>query len=301
VQATSLGLAIGNVFWWLIPAVWGSFGITTLVGRRKKINDELQNETTQLHLAENPPRTAIVFSVGDRKDGRLRCFVPDAVADRHRLGSFYDFSRFYVWTEFAAKVVAACGMVLEQGEGATPDNVQNVVQQLREFKYKPHIADWRRLKAFTFAILLFCATCWSSFMIAYQTVTVGLGCRSMGFLIYFGDSLIAFVMLWGASVCDNRNGWWSDAEIILRIAGKALAILNAFILIGGCMLQFTGVLNNCYCESNRIGAKEAVIDILSPEVSADISRYYWWGAFGMAVGSSILCIALLWFIRRRSS
>jgi hypothetical protein len=292
-----LGLAIGNVFWWLIPAVWGSFGITTVVGRREEINEELQNGTTRLYVGEYDLMMTNVFSVGAN---RLRRYVPDTAADRLRLGLFYTFARFYSWTELAAKVVAVYSTVLKQGEATTPDHVRNVAQQLQEFRYEPRIAHWRRLKAFACALLLFSATCWSSFMIAYQTVTVGLGCRSMGFLIYFSNSFIAFLMIWGASVCDNRrNGWWSAAEVAFRIMGKFLAILNSFVLIVGCMLQFTGVLDNCYCESNSIGMKEGIIMFFSSKDSADISGKYWWGAFGMAVGTSIICIGLLWFARRR--
>ena len=48
----------------------------------------------------------------------------------------------------------------------------------------------------------------------------------------------------------GSGGW---LETGFRKLGKALAFLNASILFGKCLLQFTRVHYSCSCQINRIG------------------------------------------------
>ena len=47
------GLAVGNLFLWLIPLVWGWFAITTQFGRRKRTDSLLKNDVATFWTINN--------------------------------------------------------------------------------------------------------------------------------------------------------------------------------------------------------------------------------------------------------
>jgi len=146
-------------------------------------------------------------------------------------------------------------------------------------------------------------TGWSAFLIAYQTPTVGIGCRAFVFMIYNVFSFVSCMLIIGASYLSDKRSWetrkqepesarWLNiGEVTLRICGKSLASLNAAIILLSCLLQFSGVYNNCYCGSNRISlADNAVILFLSAQAEADIARTSWIVGFLMAAVACLVTI-----------
>jgi hypothetical protein len=309
-------LAIGNVFWWLIPFVGGWFGISTIIGRKEETNELLSNRKVPQSRRGDERRNAqrpAVFVVGEESDEenkhkwyeRSQLLSWNTRPDKTRLSPFYIFARFHEWTKLATIVSDAYGTALQEDDPLQKS--PNILALVNKGLDSAPPSDYChiRLKALCCAFLLYSATCWSSFMIAYMTVTVGLGCRSFGFLIYYAVSLVVFVCLFLASFFEQRHseskrllyGW---IEVGLRKFGKVLAFLNALILFGNCLLQFTGVYYSCYCQSNRIGmGLNAYMAYPNDDVSAQISERFWWGGFGMAVGTSVACLLVVWLLRWR--
>jgi len=398
-------MAIGNVFWWLIPLVWGWYGISTINGRIPETTELLHNEETPLYTGELVIEGAAIFSLVEQtkygmeerdtgeeqelplltgmhgseiastyelqtwqRDGLdeahrdetmsagvvegsesenendsevrqranaskdeentilIRAMEIDGIIqevpettpstrarkwvkfssqpDRKRLGPFYNFARFEDWTQLTEVIADAYGTVLRRDQEA-PVTHESLLQQIHSKLAVVHpsrIFWWRQGAAFVCAFLVYGAACWSAFMIAYETVTSGLGCRSTGFLISFGFSIVVYTCLTLASHFGQRSTDNSHrrrmAEITFRKVGKALALFNCLILFGNCMLQFTGVYSTCYCQSDKIGlGSNAHMTFLNADLTAEISQRFWWGGFGMAIGTSFFAIALVEWTR----
>ena len=94
----------------------------------------------------------------------------------------------------------------------------------------------------------------------------GLGCRSLGYILYGVMSTIIWAMLVCSSVLSHYASSYPDRPDsavrhshvkvlanILRWGGKFLAIVNSIGIIGGGMLLFTNIYDNCYCNSSVLG------------------------------------------------
>ncbi|OJA16890.1 hypothetical protein AZE42_08508 [Rhizopogon vesiculosus] len=138
---------------------------------------------------------------------------------------------------------------------------------------------YRMFEASMFPLALQWATTGAAVLVVWYTPTVGLGCRSLVYLLYGAMSTIVWMMLVSSSILshyasypdrrytshpDRRYASYPDRHFpaarlakvlanVLRWGGKTLAIVNAFCIIASGMLQFTGVYDNCYCNSSALG------------------------------------------------
>lgn len=183
----------------------------------------------------------------------------------------------------------------------------------------------RKVKAFGMACVLHGVFGWSAFMIDYMTPTIGIGCRAFICMTYTIVSLSSCVFLIFASECSD--GWVSQIEryrsrtergpfesnsestdaspsyllaigaVLLRLVGKTLAILNAVFIVAGCILEFVGLYESCFCKSTYLGLRErAFVSFLSTDESVLIARPYWYGGAGAAI-SAVLIICFGYFRR----
>jgi len=187
-------------------------------------------------------------------------------------------------------------------------------------------ATWpRRVKAFGMACVLHGIFGWSAFMIDYMTPTIGIGCRAFICMTYSIVSLSSCVFLILASECSDAwssqceryqsrieripfesDHQWTDGSpsnylaagsVSLRLLGKTLAILNAVFIVFGCILEFVGLYESCFCKSTYFGLRErAYVSFLSTAESVQIARPYWYGGAGAAI-SAVLIICFGYFKR----
>jgi hypothetical protein len=323
-------MAIGSIFCWLLPLVWGWFSVTTQYGRAEDTNTDLETITLRIQDRNNP--NTIVESP-DQTVFRVRGHIgPDALApvftDEQRVGAFYNYARLGTWSFFARNVVHAYGHVQKCRRTFDEDNrppetteivnaAMRAVRVRRRFgfldsEYEGSNCLRRAISAFMCAFLLQSFTGWSAFLIVYRTPTIGIGCRSFTFLLYnvFSFSSCVFVVL-AAYLSDcrswrseqNRNGALARtqgiAEAILRFVGKGIAFLNCGLILLSCMLQFIGVYNSCYCGCNVITAGDlGYIVFLSPQAKADYARAGSWSGFIMASMSCLVVIAYFHFSKQ---
>ena len=125
----------------------------------------------------------------------------------------------------------------------------------------------------TVAVFPACAT-----LIAYNTPTIGLGCRSFTFLLYALLSLIlAWLLVAREAATHNRSTSraMNTLRTFLSFLYGALAFLNAFVLVGGTTFHLVGLYRSCRCQL-LFGHSEALV-VLSTGTELDVerARTYW--------------------------
>ena len=130
------------------------------------------------------------------------------------------------------------------------------------------------------ALILQCGTTAAAAIIIVFTPTVGLGCRSLGYIIYGGTAVLimflAIISTIFARISETRvgpstivKGFTAFIAITLRRVYFLLALLNSTGLIVLSCFQFSHFLDNCYCNASVIGRGQGsyVIIILGGWVS----------------------------------
>jgi hypothetical protein len=204
---------------------------------------------------------------------------------------------------------------------AYPREADNVYETGQVYK--------RIIYAFIVAMVVQWGTTGPAIVMAYLTPTVGLGCRSGGYLLYGGfGTLVLFLLLLSMLFShaamekyhDKRSKVIDDQSIDIfessrstshkilcflaistRVMGKTLAIINTFWLLISSLLEYIGVYSNCWCKSSIItlGDKAWVVLFKTDKDFRAVARGPWIG--GIVMGT-LICLALtLWlFIKART-
>ena len=148
-------------------------------------------------------------------------------------------------------------------------------------------------------LLLQFGTTGAAMIIIIYTPRTGLGCRSLGYLIYGWIAItIMFFTIFStafARISEIRN-YKSFAKMLIiatRCACFVLAFINSVGLIVLSCLQFSNVLDTCYCNASVLGngANTYIVVILTELVDMMWNaRVY---GVGTAVGSIVALIISL--------
>jgi hypothetical protein len=315
-------LAIGNLWSWLIPLVWGWYAVGCHHGRRdpvdKKIYESLEsirlpNGSTANPQYDSPPLSIRTPSGYVNKKHPTILGIP-VCGDELKCGPFYNYARCGTWSHVSQIVIGAYSATFSTRPIRVPASAVTGApildaqftptlrrcglrnrETLSSFGWlDPTVAgngsSARAARAFCYAFVLHGTAGWSAFMIAYNTPTVGLGCRSLVYMIYVVTSIFSCLLLIISSVCFDHWSWRSEKGIhggtvnlglamgtlFTRFLGKTLALLNALLVLTSCVLQFLGVYNSCRCKSSQFGLHErAYIVFLSQEELAEHAIVYW--------------------------
>ncbi|KAG2120251.1 hypothetical protein DEU56DRAFT_894887 [Suillus clintonianus] len=156
------------------------------------------------------------------------------------------------------------------------------------------------------------ATTGAAVLVVYFTPTVGLGCRSLGYIIYGALATMVWAMLIMSSIISHytysysgRSSWSPFFSIAMRLAkilsnllrrgGKFVAIVNSIWVVTGAMLQFTDVYDNCYCNSSVLGrgAQYGYDIVITANLDLGLTKAAWWGALALACSTSLGFIFLM--------
>lgn len=141
-----------------------------------------------------------------------------------------------------------------------------------------------------FALILQCGTTAAATIIVVFTPTTGVGCRSLGYMVYGGIAvLIMFLTIFSiifARISETRTkstvkDFTALVAIALRWISFLLAFANASWLIVLSFLQASGQFDTCYCNASVIsrGMDSYVI-------------FHFWGWFRMMEVSRIAATTL---------
>jgi len=115
-----------------------------------------------------------------------------------------------------------------------------------------------------FALILQCGTTIAAVIIMVFTPTIGLGCRSLGYLINGGTALLILFLTIVSTVLARISETRHEQSTIVKsltafiaIALRRISLLLAFINTTGLIVmscfQFSYFLRNCYCNASVIG------------------------------------------------
>ena len=123
---------------------------------------------------------------------------------------------------------------------------------------------WTVFKSAIFAPFLQIGITGAALVVIIFTPTVGLGCRSLGYIVYAGVSIATmFLTITStilARISETRKGKSPPLgsvtaffAITLRWICYLLALANSVGLVALSCLQFSNVLASCYCNSSALG------------------------------------------------
>ena len=175
----------------------------------------------------------------------------------------------------------------------------------------------RKLRAFLMAFVVQGIFGWSAFMIDYMTPTIGIGCRAFLCMMYTLVSTSSCLLLITASHLSqpslspldqalNRLNLTpprrAQLALFCRLAGKALATLNAVFIVMGCFLEFIGLYESCFCKSCYISlGSKGFVSFLSASDDAAIAKPWWYAGSFVAMGTVlVLCLAYFTKVHREN-
>lgn len=122
-------------------------------------------------------------------------------------------------------------------------------------------------------------------VIAYNTPTIGIGCRAFTFLLY---TLLSLILAWLLVVREavaqvvarakdrkERCDGLETLVAVLRYLYGGLALFNAFVMVGGTTFHLVGLYRSCRCQL-LFGRADALV-LLSTGTALDMDRAkkYW--------------------------
>ncbi|KAF7345250.1 hypothetical protein MSAN_01901600 [Mycena sanguinolenta] len=201
-------------------------------------------------------------------------FGMDVQGDEQREGPIFNYARIFTWFAFADHVGGGFETAVEQfrAKKEIPTRPEDAAarcdfrprEDLPAFKAWsniPHAAIHHMFYAAGLALFLQWGTTGAAIFVAYTTPAVGLGCRSGSYLIYGVAATISWIFLVLSSFLSHatmqrleRNperpaGILGALAVLMRIAGKAIAIANAGWLITSSVLEDLGTFQTCWCQT----------------------------------------------------
>ena len=159
-----------------------------------------------------------------------------------------------------------------------------------------------------FALVLQCGTTAAAVTVVAFTPTIGLGCRSLGYTLYGGVSILILILTIistisarisetrvGRSTTFSIKGLTASIAIALRRLSLFLAFLNTVWLIVLSSFQFSHTLDNCYCNAAVTGNGTDSYIIISFEGWISTIRAGRVSATILAAASMAIYMTFLWF------
>ena len=163
------------------------------------------------------------------------------IGDRAQPGPIFNYARVFIWRQRAQLIIN------RYRQEPLPEN------HFRSTSFK-HI-----IYSFCLALALQWSTGGASILISYLTPTVGLSCRSGGYLIYTVNSTIILFLLIVCSFLSDLfilepeehlvKSYYGWTAVALRTLAKTIAVINSVWIFLHCVFEFTSFYNNCWCNS----------------------------------------------------
>ena len=145
-----------------------------------------------------------------------------------------------------------------------------------------------------------------------STPVVGLGCQSGAYLLYgivstavwFLLTLSAYLSHRWSLLQENcqipRHSLLGPLAVIIRLVGVSLAAINASFVVVISVLQFTNIMDNCWCAACILSVKQRVgwvILFASDLQIAAASKPGWLGGLFMSIVSVVLVTICIFMLR----
>ncbi|KAG1892789.1 hypothetical protein F4604DRAFT_1913486 [Suillus subluteus] len=329
----SNGQGTGSVLLWLIPIVIGWLKLSPKCDYTR-VSKAMENADPMAFVATNDSNRVVKAS---DLSGRRAVFIDTTMEDPSSRDEMltppvYNYARAISWSRSAEDVFNAFRIASDNTKehipvaGDTWDNADELsnrkgdASQVNVYCGLPYAVQrpWatgifsRMFKASLLPLALQWATTGAAVLVVYFTPTVGLGCRSLAYLIYGALATIVWAMLVMSSILSHYAYSYSDTprspylylsrakspfssiaivkivSNLLRWGGKLVAIVNALGIIAAGFLQFTSVYDNCYCNSSvlGIGPQYAYTIVVVDGLDLSQTTAAWAGAVALGLSTS---------------
>ncbi|KAG2344797.1 hypothetical protein BDR05DRAFT_931321 [Suillus weaverae] len=148
----------------------------------------------------------------------------------------------------------------------------------------------------------------AALLVGWFTPTTGMGCRTMGYLIYGVISTLIWMMLLLSSVLAHHSSAYSRRKSLsarvalalshlLRWTGKLWAIINSFLIVLACIFQYSNFYDRCFCNSSVFGRRgSAYAVIIETAAQAAQAKAAWIGALVLACTSASIFLGLVYLL-----
>jgi hypothetical protein len=230
----------------------------------------------------NPKTKPLIFAqrkVEDVPPKERFLFFWTYYGDQLEPGPTFNYARSHLFHTFADKVISA------HKNGAP----------IRTYRPWPII-----LKHFLLACLFHFIPLTGAFIIAVESPTKGLGCRSGPLIIIFSASFLsALFHIFSAFLSQRwrlkKGTWLGYSAMLFLLLGKVTAYLNAAWFLIHCHFQFIGFYKRCWCWSCRIWLHDyAYINFLT-NVEKQAEAVLWWASC-FAIVTAGMMVYLIFFV-----
>ena len=163
---------------------------------------------------------------------------------------------------------------------------------------------WGRVAvAVLFALGLQWGTVGAAVIIHYWKPPVGLGCRSISFLMYGVAGTLAFFLCLASSILAHisrpqrgpaylrswSQPWLNGGAVFCRNLGQILAVISGLGILLVCFFQSTGAFTNCYCASMTFdrGAHDVAFFMVNYVITPDVIKV-WIGGLVLAFSTAVM-------------
>ena len=152
--------------------------------------------------------------------------------------------------------------------------------------------DFREFWQILGAALIVVGSAGGAFIISYWTPTVGLGCRSGGYIIFVVNAmgLLIFEMI----------SWWCVPSMVNRqrlevFFFRPAELINAAWLTYIVAAQTFGSYNNCECKASTWGSRGGYLDFENYSYYRQHGAQYYWGA-GTGISAFIMLVSFAFIV-----
>ncbi|KAG0696829.1 hypothetical protein DFH29DRAFT_181933 [Suillus ampliporus] len=326
----SNGQGTGSVWLWLIPIVIGWLQLSPKCDYTR-VKKAMDNADAMAFVATSDGGVVKAADLSERRAVSIDTSVEKPSSpDENLTPPVFNYARAIPWSRSAEDVLDAFRMASNNAREHRPvrmgdvvwrnANRRNIIEPCNRSGNSSEVDAYCRLPRYAvrspwasgmffrmfvaslFPLALQWATTGSAALVVYLTPTVGLGCRSLAYLIYGALATIVWAMLVMSSILSHYASSYSDrrmSSIMMRLAkglsnllrwgGKFLAIVNAIGIIATGMLQFTSIYDNCYCNSSAlgIGVNDAYYIVMTGSLDLGQTKAAWFGALALSCSVSL--------------
>ncbi|KAG1769634.1 hypothetical protein EDD22DRAFT_1048049 [Suillus occidentalis] len=310
VNAQAGAESTSSIWLWLIPIVMGWLQLSPKCDfNRLKAAYDRADRHARAGMADIP---IVIPSPSTQRALTITAQEEDVMSpDELLTPPVFNYSRSLEWACTAEDVFLMYKAASEKARSRIPVNAEKIAAYCTQpgRALRSHWAPG----VFTRMVIASCAslalqwgTVGGALIVEWFTPTVGLGCRSLSYLLYGVVSTIIWMMLLISSILAHYSAASSYRASLsecvalicshsLRRLGKLLAIANSLWVVLMCILQYSGFYHTCFCSSNMIhrGNTAAYITIIETTTQAALAKAAWIGALFLACTSVSAFVALV--------
>ncbi|KAJ7175940.1 hypothetical protein C8R46DRAFT_1080123 [Mycena filopes] len=321
---------VGSIWLWMLPLTIAYLQISPRCDA-ERVTTAL-NRANDIPFVAGPNGEAVkANTVNEMRALSFHHYRGSLYSDQESTAPIYAYSRFFSFNSVVEEFVFAFKYATQKAKdrkpvdptatwepgdskAIDPANRRGTAQQVEEYCAAPAYvrrSHWgpdvlsRFIIASAAALALQWSTTGASALIVYFTPTVGLGCRSVAYLLYGGVATLVWWMLVLSSVTGHYATSYPEfpdlshrvaamGSVVLRRVAKLLATLNSAWIITAFLLQFGNFYDRCYCNSDVLGLGKMAHNVMLLEGS-DISamRAAWIGGIVLGISVSILFLGFI--------